>query len=297
MPPQFVPQPVVSMRIPGLMPGLMRLGVVAILGARVVLPSWISGQSPSCVVPASVRTLRGAIGATMWPIDADAPDTAYSARVLVAIGEAFQPPTPLALGEYAVRDSVGTASAITAVEFVRTATGAVDNVRLVESSLSPRFDSAAVDAVEAAGAVGLPPRPAGTRARVLYRLHVYIFTYGDTASNGRNTPNSVQARWLDTDVPAWGAAVPAHSIDGGRPPEYPDIARRSRVEDSLVVQFAVGPNGRMTPGTGVVTHGTYHEFVETISRWLATKTFQPATIGGCPVTTVVQEPFQFKMAR
>jgi hypothetical protein len=277
---------------------MMRLRVVAMWWFSGVLAIPLSAQSSTCVVPASDRMLPGGIGATLWPIDADAPDTGYSAKMLEAIHEAYQIGTPLTLGEYSVHDSVAAASAYASIEFVRTAAGSVEDARVVGSSLSPVFDSVAVDAVQAAGAAGLPAVAAGAFKNVRYRLELYVFANRDTLfKSGGPIPRSVHARWVDTNVPGWGDAQPVRVIKSGGTPEYPDVARRAGVGDSLQVVFAVGANGRVTPGTGVVVRGTYHEFVEVVARWLSAKTFQPATIRGCPVTATVLEPFVFKMER
>src|ERR1700733_10062294 len=131
-----------------------RLSVVAMVGLSLVLAPRLSGQSPSCVVPPSDRLVPGGIEATLWPLDSDAPDIRYTARMLETIQDAYRTTTPMTLGEYSVLDSLATEAAFTPVDFTRTPAASVENVRVVSSSLSPAFDRAAFDAVNAAGASG-----------------------------------------------------------------------------------------------------------------------------------------------
>jgi hypothetical protein len=275
-----------------MMPVAKVLGVTAI-----VVGAPVFGQSTACVVPASNRSVPGGVVATLWPLDPDAPDTAYTAQLLMAIGEAYHPREALTLGDYSVPGPVATASAYTVVEFTRTKAGRVEKVELLATSLSPAFDRAVVDAVDSAGASGLPPLPRVSWS-LHYRLDVALVPGGrDTTSSSARPPGSMRLLWLGTSIPMWNGAT-APEVVAGSTPLYPEAARRDNgVEDSLVVRFTIGPNGRVTPGTAVVLHGTYREFAESIGLWLRKKTYRPAAIGGCPVPSVALESFKFKIVR
>jgi hypothetical protein len=256
------------------------------------------GQAPSaCVVPASDRSVPGTVRGTLRPLDDHPPSAEYTAAVLDAIGAQYPTNAPVALAVYVHTDSGAMATGSTAVEFTTTKTGAVEHVTVLATSLSPRFDQNVVDAITAAGVNGLPPIPEGSGGHVRYQLDVYATTTKpETVSD---TLGAVSASWVATAIPVWSQTAAAGALPGkAYNPGYPHAALHGKgAGDSVLVQFVIGADGRVAPGTALLLHARYREFVESVSNELAAARFRPEAIGGCPVASIVSQPFAFKIAK
>ena len=102
---------------------------------------------------------------------------------------------------------------------------------------------------------------------------------------------------------------PVSPKPGGAPPLYPEGARRSGYEATIVLKFIVDSTGHAVDSTimDVWPAGTprlhgqklrmYEDFLESVKRAIPQLEFVPATIGGCPVNQLVRMPFIFQLNR
>lgn len=255
----------------------------------------------TCAVPASELAAPGYIGGTLRPAEHGGPPVAYTRALLEVIGEHYVASSgPMTLGEYAVgRDSIASAAAFTVVTFTITDRGTVTALKLVTSSLSPSFDHNVVAAVRgladtAAGAL-LPPWPRHVGHHTSYYLEVEMRHDADTTHDKGDTVGAAQLRWAATTIPEWRGAVQAGSVPGPVRLQYPEGARRSGVGDSVLVRFVIGTDGRIMPGTTYLLHASYRVFVDAIAHGMSSMRYVPTTIAGCPVASIADEPFMFKI--
>lgn len=88
----------------------------------------------------------------------------------------------------------------------------------------------------------------------------------------------------------------AASPSGSNPqPDYPSSMRESGMTGRVVVQFVVGANGRVEPGSIKVLESTNSAFAAAVREVLPRHRFSPAKIGGTAVRQIVQQPFVFKL--
>ena len=88
----------------------------------------------------------------------------------------------------------------------------------------------------------------------------------------------------------------AASPSGSNPaPQYPESERSSGATGRVVVQFVVGANGRVEPGSIKVLESTSSAFAAAVREVLPRHRFSPAKIGGRAVRQIVQQPFVFKL--
>lgn len=102
---------------------------------------------------------------------------------------------------------------------------------------------------------------------------------------------------------------PVSPKPGGTPPHYPDAARRTWYEATIVLNFIVDTTGHAVDSTirEVWPEGTprlhgeklrmYESFLESTKRAIPALEFTPAAIGGCPVNQLVRMPFVFQLRR
>ena len=88
----------------------------------------------------------------------------------------------------------------------------------------------------------------------------------------------------------------AASPSGSNPaPQYPESERSSGATGRVVVQFVVGANGRVEPGSIKVLESTSSAFAAAVREVLPRHRFSPAKIGGRAVRQIVQQPFVFRL--
>jgi protein TonB len=88
------------------------------------------------------------------------------------------------------------------------------------------------------------------------------------------------------------AAAPS----GGNPePQYPNSMRELGMIGRVVVQFVVGANGRVEPGSIKIMEATNSAFAAAVREVLPRHRFSPAKIGGKAVRQIVQQPFVFRL--
>ena len=76
-------------------------------------------------------------------------------------------------------------------------------------------------------------------------------------------------------------------------PKYPRNAEGSGAGDTLVLTYTIVRNGTVVPTSIDLLRGHYRDFVKPVVTALMNSTFEPASIGGCPVATWVTQTFMF----
>ncbi|MEO8193250.1 MAG: TonB family protein [Gemmatimonadales bacterium] len=87
------------------------------------------------------------------------------------------------------------------------------------------------------------------------------------------------------------------AIAGTVRPRYPDMLRSAGTEGQVIAQFVVNEKGRADRNTFRVVSSTHALFADAVSRALPQMRFKPASIGGKPVSQLVQQLFVFKLDR
>ena len=85
------------------------------------------------------------------------------------------------------------------------------------------------------------------------------------------------------------------NVAGTRGPEYPEELRRNRVTGRVLFEFWVDSRGRPEVSTFRVIRSSHKQFSDAVIRAVQTMRFNPATIGGCGVRQLVQQPFDFHL--
>ena len=102
------------------------------------------------------------------------------------------------------------------------------------------------------------------------------------------TPGAFNSFEVDVEVVA---------IAGTVRPQYPDMLRSSGTEGQVIAQFVVTEKGRADRETFRVVSSTHPLFTGAVNRALPQMRFKPATIGGKPVSQLVQQLFVFRLDR
>ena len=93
-------------------------------------------------------------------------------------------------------------------------------------------------------------------------------------------------------------------------PSYPRRQRDAGFEGNILLQYVVDTSGRARPETihAVWRPGTrplldqqkfeaYHAFVDASRRSAADTRYEPARVGGCAISQIVQQPFEYQLGR
>ena len=76
---------------------------------------------------------------------------------------------------------------------------------------------------------------------------------------------------------------------------YPESMRTTGLQGVVSVQFVVGANGRVEPGSFQVATSTNEAFTQVVKRALLAARYRPAQIGGKAVRQLVEQSFTFKL--
>ena len=85
------------------------------------------------------------------------------------------------------------------------------------------------------------------------------------------------------------------NVAGTRGPEYPEELRRNRVTGRVLFEFWVDSRGRPEVSTFRVIRSSHRKFSDAVVRAVQTMRFNPATIGGCGVRQLVEQPYDFHL--
>jgi hypothetical protein len=102
---------------------------------------------------------------------------------------------------------------------------------------------------------------------------------------------------------------PARQLDQFNPPQYPPDEQNYGATATVIMRFIVDTTGSVDtrsiqdvwnakePRPRGQMLAVYKDFLQSVTRWLATARFEPARVRGCPVRQVVQQPFVFSTRR
>jgi hypothetical protein len=134
------------------------------------------------------------------------------------------------------------------------------------------------------------------------------YRFADVGLDGTTRPFVVRA----AAIPVFSMAMPRGKEVGMlRPPHltYPPEERASGVEGAIFLEFVVDSAGRVVSNTikdywpmnrprlSGWSGARYQSFVNAAKLALTYARFDPATIGGCPVKQLAQQPFTFTLQR
>jgi TonB family protein len=98
-------------------------------------------------------------------------------------------------------------------------------------------------------------------------------------------------------LPLYRDATEMKPMPGNQGPRYPDRERLANVQGEVLVDFVVDESGAFVPSTLRLVRYTSEGFARAVFDALKPMRFAPATVGGCPVKTLVRQPFQFQLRR
>jgi hypothetical protein len=160
------------------------------------------------------------------------------------------------------------------------------------------FDSVLVNALVALDTSGLLPRPPASATWFTSdtaELRIVI-----TAKSVRRVPGAVYPEDLSWIEPLLRIRVPIHRIErevgriSGPDPQYPDNLARSAIPGKVVLQFVVDVDGTADESTmQVMPPVPDTEFINATFDAVRSSRFRPMVVGGCPVRTLIVQPFIF----
>jgi hypothetical protein len=258
-----------------------------------------TGQTPTCSVPASTRTVPGYFYGTLVMLDHPAPQD-YMALLLQTLGQAFQPTAPTDLPAFVVTDSVGTGAGYASARFTVTDVGRVEDVTLITSSLSPAIDQALLAALTAIDTGGLvPPFPDRMRGHRTFEVELDVGAVTIAELQQRDGSFGVIMPWATAAIPAWDDAQPV------RPPQRAEMDKSTRVlrGDGSPMRFVVGRDGHVIQQAAEIlpqnsdsreSFDLRRAFLPDMARNIR---YQPATVGGCPVQAIVRSKIAIQRFR
>ncbi|HEX8851612.1 MAG TPA: energy transducer TonB [Gemmatimonadaceae bacterium] len=177
--------------------------------------------------------------------------------------------------------------------------GNVSRSSVTQSSLVPAIDEALLGASRDIAALGLPDEIVkGARkahgGALFVRLHMLPVTgQPERPSIDRIAEVGVAALL----VPRFEAATDVRWATRPRVPSYPFEMQREGVDGRVVFDFVVRADGTIAPETFTLASATGRQFVQSALRTFNEARFVPATVEGCPVPTIVEQPFSFTIRR
>ena len=276
---------------------MTKRGLLLLSLALAAVPS-AGAQDSSCSVPPSDGVRSGYIYGMMTAVSAPTIDTAYAQLFLDVVRQGLTLPSPLVLAEYNVTDTVAVAAAYAAYRMQIDRSGHLHHLVLITSSLSPAIDRSVWETLLRLDSAGMLP----LRLNGPHSLDVELEletggTKADSEFHAHGTATRAILPWLEVRLPAWSRSRGPQPGKGGAVPFYPEVARRAGVEDSVTIRFVIDPTGHYAAGSGEVEGGHYREFAQSINDWLPKRHFVAGTIAGCPVNSLVFEPFIFRLER
>jgi TonB family protein len=157
-------------------------------------------------------------------------------------------------------------------------------------SLAPSLDASVLAAIRAVDSTRmLPPYPSKTRGD-----SVVMFLSVATL----DPPRQAAARPLTRLVlPRFVLSSPVLPVPGLRGPRYPVDLRNRGVMGEVAMEYVVDETGAVSRGTLRVVRFSHPDFVRAVVTHLDSVRFRPATIAGCAVKQLVQQPFKFELTR
>ena len=241
----------------------------------------------------------------------EVPDTArqYAVNLLSELERVFRLPSPI---NFAAWERADTRDSTTAPTMANEAAltigpeGQLVSIALIQSSLVAPVDSALLSALRAAiqGGDVLPPSVHG----IDKPLTIFVaLTVGPSPIWGPSTEPrradrpvmptrrtvELPLRLLDLPVKRFSALVNV-DMERSTHPHYPEDLNRARWEGDVDLEYVVGPDGSVIPGTIRVIGGTERRFAAAAIEALKGTRFFSAEIDGCPVPVLTVQRFSFR---
>lgn len=293
---------------------------LAVQGGGAQQPS-AAGSAAACTDPALPETgplkMRTRVLYAVAELGHRIPDTTrlYATYLLDEFAREFRYPTPVAFTAWASADSFTTNAAIPALALeamvVIRSNGQLRSVSFTQSSLVPAIDAAVDTAIRKAVQGGAIPLPSSLRIRNDITLYVAL-TFEpalDLLPSSPDVPPS-QTRPLTparriVHKPLLRLQLPTARFSS---PPRPDVKSSKRVlfpsdllalgkDGDVTVQYVVGRDGRVSPGTVRLVGATERGFADRVFRTLKDRRYFPAEIGACPVPVLVTESISFRIDR
>jgi TonB family protein len=111
-------------------------------------------------------------------------------------------------------------------------------------------------------------------------------------------PRVIERSLLKVQVPtSHFSAPPRRDEKGSKRVIFPADQLAKGMDGDVSVQYVVGRDGRVTPGTIRLVGATERGFADRILRTLKDARFFPAEIEGCPVPALVTDIHAFRIDR
>jgi len=246
--------------------------------------------------------LNGGVGGDTVP-------DAFRALLLQGVRQNFVPPTPLSLPVYLVDAQSTPPSAAPGifgeVMFSLSETGGLIDLQLAQSSLSASVDASLLGALRRADLAQALPLPQDAGKAKVKKLYV-------TLGSGHEVPAG-GVLLFPLRVPVWHAvtSVAPDSTRPGERPKYPYALARKGFTARLDIQFVVDEHGDVVPSTVSLIHSSVgrtlsfmgatgegndaplNQFALAVIPTVRTAHYVPATVGGCPIKSLVVRTFTF----
>ena len=253
-----------------------------------------SAKCDSMLAAAKIGDVETGLFVSVQRTDAGELAERHATSIVLNVGAAFVPPRPFRVSVFSgppllrtlhtnSADAAGGVRTPTLTGIYRVSSRASDKtikVRVIRQSMLAGFDSAAVEAVQAASMIeGLLLPPIGEDSMV-----ADIRFSSDSMAGARRL---VSAKFPRIRL------VDASPMMGNPPAVYPPAALPDSLSGEVVLRFIVGRDGLAIPGTAEVIRASSFDFLQAALEALARQRFKPATVGGCAVAQVVEYPFSF----
>ena len=174
------------------------------------------------------------------------------------------------------------------VRFQLDSNGKLTNAPIVVSSLSPDIVEGIVAAIQRADSNYAFPPPSKDLRRENGQI---VLRFVDTV---RTKESSVAL--LRLIIPVVVAESDPAVLDYQKP-RYPPNAARAGVSGRVLLEFIIGADSVMEPGSLQLLEAPHRELATAAVESLKTARFRPARIGGCVVPALVRFPVDFKLER
>jgi hypothetical protein len=165
-------------------------------------------------------------------------------------------------------------------------TGALTRIRVIDFSRTPAFSDSVRTALERMSQDNSSPFLNGNDS-VPLEISIHDQQHGDTVPSVRQV---FRVTFPHYSLPFTVAEYPHNA----KVPEYPSLAQRVGVEDSVALSFTILPDGTVDPQAVDVESAHYTDFIRSVFDKLVTTRYVPGRLGGCPVATLVGQTFVFK---
>ncbi|HEY7566069.1 MAG TPA: TonB family protein [Gemmatimonadaceae bacterium] len=197
---------------------------------------------------------------------------------------------PTAEIEVPVVGSIATFGAHGLYGFQYAPTGRLLRPRILVSSLSRRLDSAVVRAVTVASdSGGLLPLPEGSKDSVELRLTIGTSPMTDSLT--------VAGPLFRVRLPVFDQVTRPWSDNKSEFPRYPVGERQAGIEGKVHVELVIRSDGTADPQSILIQRATTMSFAQNVYEAILKAKFVPARVAGCPVPSLVTQPFEFTIAR